>query len=104
MRGRSRWSSAILPSCRCERLDFTHDLVGRILTNLGYRLHRVIISELKDDTFYAMLVLVQRDAATVTPGTERTIDCRPSDAIALSVQTGAPVFVAKEVFEAVAAE
>ena len=51
-----------------------------------------------------MLVLVQRDAATVTPGSERTIDCRPSDAIALSVQTGAPVFVAKEVFEAVAAE
>ena len=82
----------------------THDLVGRILTNLGFRLHRVIISELKDDTFYAMLVLVQRDADKVAPGSERTIDCRPSDAIALSVQTGAPIFVAKEVFEAVAAE
>ena len=82
----------------------THDLVGRILSTLGFRLHRVIITELKDDTFYATLVLLQRDVGTATAGSERTIDCRPSDAIALAVQTGAPIFVARDVFDAVAAE
>ncbi|HEX6812760.1 MAG TPA: bifunctional nuclease family protein [Planctomycetota bacterium] len=82
----------------------THDLVGRILSTLGYRLHRVIITELRDDTFYATLVLMQRDAGTAAPGSERTIDCRPSDAIALAVQTGAPIFVSRDVFEIVAAE
>lgn len=82
----------------------THDLVGRILLSLGHRLHRVIISELRDGTFYASLVLVPREKGTSIDGTERTIDCRPSDAIALAVQTGSPIHVARDVFEAVAAD
>jgi len=82
----------------------THDLVGRILLSLGHRLHRVIISELREGTFYASLVLVPREKGTSIDGTERTIDCRPSDAIALAVQTGAPIHVARDVFEAVAAD
>lgn len=82
----------------------THDLVGRILIDLGHRLHRVIISEIHEGTFYATLVLVPSDKGTSTDGTEKTIDCRPSDAIALAVQTKAPILVAREVFEAVAAD
>ena len=82
----------------------THDLVGRILTALGQRLHRVVISELREGTFYATLVLVPREQGTSPDGTERTVDCRPSDAIALAVQTGAPILVARDVFEAVAAD
>jgi len=82
----------------------THDLVGRILTSLGHRLHRVIISELHEGTFYASLVLVPSDQGTSTDGAESIIDCRPSDAIALAVQTKAPILVAREVFEAVAAD
>jgi uncharacterized protein len=82
----------------------THDLVGRILLALGHRLHRVIISELREGTFYATLVLVPRDKGTAAAGSERTVDCRPSDAIALAVQTGAPILVARDVFEAVATE
>ncbi|MEO6595204.1 MAG: bifunctional nuclease family protein [Planctomycetota bacterium] len=78
----------------------THDLVGRVLSTLGYRLHRVVINELRDDTFYAMLVLMPRDAGTAAAGSERTVDCRPSDAIALAVQTSAPILVAREVFDA----
>ena len=77
----------------------THDLVGRILTSLDHRLSRVIINELREGTFYANLVLVPRDGPQ---GPERNVDCRPSDAIALAVQTGAPILVAREVFEAVA--
>lgn len=41
----------------------THDLVGRILGALGHRLHRVVINELREATFYATLVLVPRDAS-----------------------------------------
>jgi uncharacterized protein len=64
----------------------------------------VIISELREGTFYATLVLVPRDKGTAAAGSERTVDCRPSDAIALAVQTGAPILVARDVFEAVATE
>jgi len=81
----------------------THDLVGRILTTLGHRLHRVVISELRDTTFYATLVLVPRDAGT-TSVEPKLVDCRPSDAIAMAVQTGAPILVARDVFEALATE
>lgn len=81
----------------------THDLVGRILATLGHRLHRVIISELRDSTFYATLVLLPRDAGT-SPGEEKLVDCRPSDAIALAVQTGAPILVARDVFDSQAVE
>jgi bifunctional DNase/RNase len=82
----------------------THDLVGRILGALGYRLHRVIISELRESTFYATLVLMPRDAGTAGAGVEKLIDCRPSDAIALAVQTGAPILVARDVFESMTGE
>ena len=79
-----------------------HDLVGRILSSLGHRLHRVIISELREGTFYATLILLPSDKGTGGDADQRTVDCRPSDAIALAVQTGAPILVARDVFEAVA--
>lgn len=83
----------------------THDLVGRILNALQHRLQKVIINELREGTFYATLVLVPRDGSIVpNPAAECLVDCRPSDAIALAVQTGAQILVAREVFEAVAAE
>ena len=82
----------------------THDLVGRILLTLGHRLHRVVINDLRKGTFFATLVLVPREQGTATNGGERSVDCRPSDAIALAVQTHAPIMVAREVFDAVAAE
>ena len=81
----------------------THDLVGRVLKSLDHRLHRVVISELREGTFYATLVLVPRGEEATTDN-QRLVDCRPSDAIALAVQTGAPVHVAREVFDAVATD
>ena len=81
----------------------THDLVGRILKSLDHRLHRVVISELREGTFYATLLLVARGEEAAHDN-QRNVDCRPSDAIALAVQTGAPIHVAREVFEAVATE
>jgi hypothetical protein len=79
----------------------THDLVGRVLKTLGHRLTRIVITELREGTFFANLVLQPIDAGA-GPDQERTIDCRPSDAIALAVQTHARIFVAREVIDVVA--
>jgi uncharacterized protein len=78
----------------------THDLVGRLLKTLGYRLHRVLITELREGTFYANLAVTPSELGNAQP--ERLIDCRPSDAIALAVQTGARIFVARAVIDEVA--
>lgn len=76
----------------------THDLVGRVVRKLGWKLTRVIINDLRDGTFFANLVLTPGDE-TGSNG-EQNIDCRPSDAIALAVQTNARIFVAREVLDA----
>lgn len=65
----------------------THDLMGILLRRLGGELTRVSITALKDNTYYALLSLqVNGDA--------EQIDVRPSDALALAVRTGAPIFAA----------
>jgi bifunctional DNase/RNase len=70
----------------------THDLLHNLLAGLDARLERVIISDLKDGTFYAYLELV-RDGEVVF------VDARPSDALALSIRTKAPVFVDTSVLD-----
>ncbi len=70
----------------------THDLMTSILSNLSARLVRVLVTELKDNTFYALLHLE-------TGGQEFDVDSRPSDAIALAVRTDSPIFAAQELLE-----
>jgi len=70
----------------------THDLLANAITELGGRLERVVINDLEGNTFYARLV-VQQDGKTLA------IDCRPSDAVALAVRAGVPIFVDQQVFE-----
>ena len=82
----------------------THDLVGRVISSGGQRLHRVVVNDLREGTFYAFLGLVPKDAAPDDTSAETRVDCRPSDAIALAVQTQARVFVARHVFEEVSVE
>jgi len=72
----------------------THDLLANTLTRLGVDVERVVVTALKGRTFYANIIL-QRDGETVT------VDSRPSDAIALAVRSGAPIFVEEEVFDLV---
>lgn len=74
----------------------THDLIGRILQATEWRLRRVIVNALSESTFYACLDLVHAQEEPCL------IDCRPSDAIALSVQLKTPIFVAREVLDEVA--
>ena len=64
----------------------THDLVERMLEQLDCHLERIVISELRDSTFYAKLVLRRN-------GELLEVDSRPSDAIAIGAGTPAPIFV-----------
>jgi bifunctional DNase/RNase len=72
----------------------THDLMGSAIEALGARIVKVVVNKLQENTFYARLHLDQGGQAL-------DLDCRPSDAIALAVQMGCPIFVAEEVIEAV---
>jgi len=71
----------------------THDLIVNILDEMGASLTRVVIKDLEDNVFYADLVIEMRNAQV-------QIDCRPSDAIAIAVRDGAPIFVSREILEA----
>src|SRR5690606_24078296 len=63
----------------------THDLMKDLLDELGAQVERVVVTELREATFFAELV--------IRVGTDvHTISARPSDAVALAVRTGAPVF------------
>jgi bifunctional DNase/RNase len=70
----------------------THDLLSQTITNLGATLSRVVITDLRDGTFFAYLQLDRG-------GEMLYIDSRPSDAIALSLRTKAPVFVETAVLD-----
>ena len=64
----------------------THDLMREVIEGLGAALERVVITELREGTFYAELFL--RDGA----GGVQTLSARPSDAVALAARTGSPIF------------
>ena len=74
----------------------THDLIGNMFAGLGVRAQKIVVNDLKDDTFYARLYLIQESDL----GTNLVeIDSRPSDAIAISLQQGCPIFVSADVWE-----
>lgn len=74
----------------------THDLLRTMIDELDARVTRIVISELRDSTFYAQIRLMINRA-----GSESTleVDARPSDAIALALRTEAPIFVAQDVLD-----
>jgi bifunctional DNase/RNase len=73
----------------------THDLLKQITDNLGANVLEVIVDELRENTFYAKIIL---EVAALT----QEIDARPSDAIALAVRAQAPIYVAESVLQAAA--
>lgn len=70
----------------------THDLLSSIITTLGASVNSVIVSDLRDDTFYAKIIID-------VDGEQLEIDSRPSDALALAVRTQAPIFAEESVLE-----
>ena len=68
----------------------THDLIKTILDHLEIEVTKVVVSELRDNTFYARIFLRSGDRMI-------TIDSRPSDAIAVALRTDSPIFITDEV-------
>jgi uncharacterized protein len=71
----------------------THDLMKNMLEGVGVTLRKVVIGALRDDTYFASIVLSRK-------GEEVAIDSRPSDAIALAVRFGQPIFVSAQLLQA----
>ena len=68
----------------------THDLARNLINGLNAQVQKVVVNELRNDTFYAVIWLTQ-DGETVT------LDARPSDAIALALRCDCPIYVSEEV-------
>jgi uncharacterized protein len=64
----------------------THDLIKNVLTGLETQVHKVVVTELREDTFYAVIWL-ERSGEVIS------IDSRPSDALALALRVDCPIFV-----------
>jgi len=70
----------------------THDLLKNIIQDLEARVERVVVCELKENTFYATIYLHSH-------GGTISVDARPSDAIALALRSGSPIFVEESVIQ-----
>jgi bifunctional DNase/RNase len=70
----------------------THDLARNVIRHLNAQLERVVITEIKNETFHAVLWLRQAEEQVM-------IDARPSDAIALALRADCPIFVAEHVMQ-----
>jgi len=70
----------------------THDLLRNVIQDLDGAVQKVVVSELKENTFFAVIHLVVRGEAVL-------IDARPSDAIALALRTKAPIYVEEDVID-----
>lgn len=70
----------------------THDLMNDVFLELGIKVERVVITELKESTYYAELVLAFGEKAII-------LDSRPSDAIALALRATAPIYVMPQVLD-----
>ena len=70
----------------------THDLIKNLLVGLDTHVHKVVVSELRDDTFFAVIWL-ERDGRIIS------VDSRPSDALALALRLDCPIFVEDQVLK-----
>ncbi|HDL17985.1 MAG TPA: hypothetical protein ENH29_02920 [Bacteroidetes bacterium] len=68
----------------------THDLMRNLLDTMGIRISRIIVNDLRENTYYAIIDLKNS-------GSKKEVDARPSDAIALALRTNAPIFVEEDV-------
>ena len=71
----------------------THDLLHATINHLEAKIDRVVIDKLEENTFHAKIVLKTAN------GTEKAVDARPSDSIALAVRAHAPIFVEDEIIK-----
>ena len=72
----------------------THDLLRNLITQLGIQVERVVVTSLRDNTFFAVIQMRMSD------GNRMVLDSRPSDAIALALRADCPIYVDEEVIKA----
>ena len=77
----------------------THDLMGHLMKALGAKVERVIINDLKSETYFARLIISAENELFEKKIVE--LDGRPSDCLALAISQGAPIYVSREVWEEV---
>lgn len=77
----------------------THDLLAAVLMAFGAKVDRIVVNELAGSVFHARLIISAENELHVRKLIE--LDARPSDSIAMAVQAGAPIFVARPVWETV---
>src|SRR5437868_9764906 len=70
----------------------THDLIKNVLTGLETKVHKVVVTELRDDTFFAV-IWMEREGHIIS------VDSRPSDALAVAMRLDCPIFVDDEVLK-----
>jgi len=90
--------SVLMKGAPRER-PMTHDLMCHLMTALGAKVDRVIINEVKSETYFARLIVSCQNELFERKIIE--LDGRPSDCVALAVAQGAPIYVAKEVWDEV---
>lgn len=78
----------------------THDLFADVLTGLGARVSRIVISDFEDTVYYARM-FIEAENEILDGKKIIEIDARPSDSIALAVQQDAPIYVAQHVWDGV---
>jgi bifunctional DNase/RNase len=72
----------------------THDLLRNLIIELGIQVERVVVTSLRDNTFFARIEMRMSD------GNRMDLDSRPSDAIALALRADCPIYVDEEVIKA----
>jgi uncharacterized protein len=77
----------------------THDLMGHLMTALGAKVERVIINDLKSETYFARLIISAENELFEKKIVE--LDGRPSDCLALAISQSAPIYVSREVWDEV---
>jgi uncharacterized protein len=85
------WAIAMELSGVDSKRPMTHDLLRRVIESFNAKVDRVEITELRDQTFFAVIYLVEGNK-------QNQIDARPSDSIALALKTGATIYVNEELF------
>ena len=77
----------------------THDLIANLLAALGAKVERVIVNDLKSETYFARLIISAENELFEKKIVE--LDARPSDCIALAIQQRAPIYVSRDVWDEV---
>src|SRR5436189_5115656 len=77
----------------------THDLMANLLAARGAKVERVIVNDLKSETYFARLIITAENELLEKKIVE--LDARPSDCIALAIQQRAPIYVSREVWDEV---